>query len=323
MKHLNYLRRIIPAYILKKNSQLTFWHGTPEINENASPYELGEYYMRFVYKANYKGPFDEKGTPMLDYKGKIRKQYNPIAIAQYGLGNYNLYKKTKNYIYNEKFIQMANWLLNNIEKNKYGIFVWNHKFDWEYFQTLKAPWYSALAQGQGISLLMRAFIETKEDKYLLTANKAFEALIKEIKNGGTLFIDKNKNWWLEEYLVEPPSHVLNGFIWALWGVYDYFLVTKEKKAFNLYENCLKTLNENLYRYDIGYWSLYDLSNNRLRTIASHFYHNLHIVQLNIMYKLTGNNIFFEYSKKWDDYKGKKINIWKSICYKSLFKLLYY
>jgi len=123
--------------------------------------------------------------------------------------------------------------------------------------------------------------------------------------------------------VKPPSHVLNGFIWTLWGVYDYFFVTKEKKAFNLYENCLKTLNENLYRYDIGYWSLYDLSNNRLKTIASHFYHNLHIVQLNIMYKLTGNNIFFKYSKKWDNYNRKKINIWKSICHKSLFKLFYY
>jgi len=193
---LNYYKRIFSAYLIEKNSHLSFWHGEPEVNEKASLSELGEYYMPFLYKANYQGPFDEKGIPMLDYKGKIGKQYNPVAIAQYGLGNYNLYKKTKNYIYNEKFIKMANWLLNNIEKNKYGVFVWNHKFDWEYFQTLKAPWYSALAQGQGISLLTRAFIETKEDKYLLIANKAFEALIRERKNGGVLFIDKNKNWWL-------------------------------------------------------------------------------------------------------------------------------
>ena len=326
MPKFSYYKRIFSAYLSNKNSHLTFWHGQPRVNPNAlnhSEATIGEYYMVFDQKALYPGPFDEDGIPLLDYHGKIGKQYNPIAIAQYGLANYNLYKKTNKNIYNEKFIRAADWLLNNIEKNKHDVYVWNHKFDWEYFQTLKAPWYSALAQGQGISLLLRAFIETKNDEYLLTANKAFEALIKEIKDGGVLYIDKNGNRWLEEYLVEPPSHVLNGFIWALWGVYDYSLVTKEKKAFNLYENCLTTLNENLYRYDIGFWSLYDLSNNWLRTIASTFYHDLHIVQLNIMYKLTENKIFLEYSEKWDEYKRKKINIWKATCHKSIFKLLYY
>jgi heparosan-N-sulfate-glucuronate 5-epimerase len=326
MPKLSYYKRIFSAYLSNKNSHLTFWHGQPQANPGAltrSETILGEYYMVFDRKAHYPGPFDEDGIPLLNYHGKIGKQYNPIAIAQYGLGNYNLYKRTKDNIYNEKFIRAADWLLNNIEKNKHDVCVWNHKFEWEYFKTLKAPWYSALAQGQGISLLIRAFIETKKEKYLLIANEAFESLIKEIKDGGVLYIDKNGNWWLEEYLVEPPSHVLNGFIWSLWGVYDYFLVTKEKKASDLYENCLNTLNENLYRYDIGYWSLYDLSMNRLKTIASNFYHNLHIVQLNILHKLTGNKIFLEYSNKWDSYTRKKINVWKATCQKSLFKLFYY
>lgn len=326
MPKLSYYRRIFSAYLTKKNSQLTFWHGQTHINWSAFNFSetgISEYYMFFYQKANYIGPFDNGGIPLLNYHGKIGNQYNPIAIAQYGLGNYNLYKRTQNNIYYEKFAKAADWLINNIEKNKYGIYVWNHKFDWEYFKTLKAPWYSALAQGQGISLLVRAFIETKEDKYLSVAKKAFEALIKEIKEGGVLYVDRLGNRWLEEYLVEPPSHVLNGFIWALWGVYDYFLATKEQEAYNLYQNCLKTLNENLHRYDNGYWSLYDLSNNWLKTIASPFYHKLHVVQLNILYELTGYNIFIEYSKKWYDYQKKKINILKAISYKSVFKLLFY
>lgn len=321
---LPYYKRIFSAYLTGKNSQLTFWHENPQINSNAlTDTGIGEYYMLFYQKAHYPGPFNDDGIPLLNYHGKIGIQYNPIAVSQYGLGNFNLYKRTKNNTYKKKFIKAADWLINNIEKNKYGINIWNHKFDWEYFQTLNAPWYSALAQGQAISLLVRAFIETKNDNYFLVANKAFEALIKETNEGGVLHIDRYGNWWLEEYLVEPPSHVLNGFIWALWGVYDYFVVTKEQQASKLYQNCLKTLNENLHRYDTGYWSLYDLSNNRLRTIASPFYHSLHIVQLNILYKLTGHNIFLEYSKKWNEYKRKKINVLKAICYKSIFKLLYY
>lgn len=320
---LNYYRRIFSAYLTRATSQLTFWHGIPRVNENTSTKELGEYYMPFFHKADYQGHFDEHGIPLLDYKGKIGKQYNPIAIAQYGLGNYNLFKRNGNKERYDRFIKASDWLVDNLEQNKKGLWVWNHKFDWEYYQILKAPWYSALAQGQGISLLVRAFIEEKEDKYLAVSVKAFETLTKEIREGGVLFVDKDGNYWLEEYLVNPPSHVLNGFIWAIWGIYDYFLITREKKAFALYQNYLKTIRKNLHRYDTGFWSLYDLANNRLKTIASSFYHQLHIVQLDVLYKLTGDNIFLEYSKKWTEYKRKKINVLRATCYKSVFKLIYY
>ncbi len=37
-------------------------------------------------------PYDASGIPQLDYHGHIGLQYNPIAIAQFGLGNYNLWK---------------------------------------------------------------------------------------------------------------------------------------------------------------------------------------------------------------------------------------
>lgn len=67
-------------------SQLTFWHGEPQVNGNFTPDKLGEYYMLFILKADYNGYFDEKGIPMLDYRGAVGLQYNPIAIAQYGLG---------------------------------------------------------------------------------------------------------------------------------------------------------------------------------------------------------------------------------------------
>ncbi len=324
MSRLTYLRRLIPAYILGKNSQLTFWHEQPQVNYNSfNDGPIGEYYMTFFDKANYPGPFDDDGIPLLDYHGVIGRQYNPIAIAQYGLGNYSLYKRAGDNRNFEKFNKAADWLVDNIERNRHGAFVWNHKFDWEYFQTLKAPWYSALAQGQGISLLVRAYVETKQDKYLEAAEKAFEPLTREIKNGGVLFVDEEGNLWLEEYLVEPPSHVLNGFIWALWGVYDYYRLSGKEQARQLYQDCLETIKKNLHRYDNGFWSLYDLSENRLRTIASSFYHSLHIVQLEILHKLSDDDIFAQYVRKWDAYRSNRLNSNRALCYKVAFKLLYY
>src|SRR3989338_199003 len=89
---INYWRRIIPAYFGRGVSQLTFWHDDPRINERAFDGGLAEYYQDFSQKADYPGPYDSQGVPLLDYRGKIGRQYNPIAIAQYGLGNYNLYR---------------------------------------------------------------------------------------------------------------------------------------------------------------------------------------------------------------------------------------
>ena len=92
---LSYYQRIFSAYLTKKKSHLDFWHDTPEVNESKNHSAIGAYYMHFEKKAYYPGPFDENGIPILNYHGKIGKQYNPIAVAQYGLGNYNLYLETK------------------------------------------------------------------------------------------------------------------------------------------------------------------------------------------------------------------------------------
>ena len=51
--------------------------------------------MPFFEKADYVGPHDADGIPLLDYHGNIGLQYNPIAISQWGLGNFNLFLRSK------------------------------------------------------------------------------------------------------------------------------------------------------------------------------------------------------------------------------------
>lgn len=91
---LNYFRRIFKVYFNKKSSYLTFWHERPAVSENITPDKLGVYYMTFEDKADYAGPKDKNGVILFDYFFDIGRQYNPLAIAQYGLGHYNLYLKT-------------------------------------------------------------------------------------------------------------------------------------------------------------------------------------------------------------------------------------
>jgi heparosan-N-sulfate-glucuronate 5-epimerase len=319
----HYYRRVFRAYLGSGRSQLTFWHEVPEINSHATVSQLGEYYMLFREKADYTAHFDAVGIPMLDYHGSIGLQYNPIAIAQWGLANYNLYCQTGDATRWRKTLTAADWLTANLEQNSHGLWVWNHHFDWDYRETLKAPWYSGLAQGQGVSMLLRAHAHGRDVKYQRAADQAFVALTRPIAEGGVLFEDEEKNLWIEEYLVDPPTHILNGFVWALWGVFDYWLASANAAARRLFDRGVQTLLHNLAQFDTGYWSLYEQSGTGLKMIASPFYHQLHSVQLRVMSKLTGDDRFTAVAEHWDSYAQRRSNRTRALIEKSIFKLLHY
>jgi hypothetical protein len=279
--------------------------------------------MPFLQKADYPGPYDKDGIPLLDYQGRLGRQYNPIAIAQFGLGNFNAYSRYGEDERRGKFLAVADWLLANLETNSAGLHVWNHDFDWEYRSWLRAPWQSALAQAQGISVLVRAHEETSKAIYLEYARMAFQPFQREIQDGGIVQVDERGDTWLEEYIVSPPTHILNGFIWAMWGVYDYFLATGDTVAARIFDSSVRTLRNNLGRYDLGFWSLYEQSGTWLQMVASPFYHQLHIAQLRVMYFLTEETFFLHYADRWEGYRQSRSKRTRALCHKCAFKLCYY
>jgi len=216
--------------------------------------------------------------------------YYPVYIAEYALGNFERYKKTKDEKYKEIFFRQTDWLVSNMSDNG----VWEHNYTLPYYN-FKIPWVHGMAQGLAISVLLRAYKLTQKHVYLKTAKKAFCAFELDLKDGGVKFVDEKGNVWLEEYGISPPAHILNGFIFALFGVHDFYLVTKDKRAFRLWEEGLKTLETYLPMYDLGYWSLYNLIHQHPAPIM---YHKIHISQLNALYLLTGREIFLHYADKW-------------------------
>jgi hypothetical protein len=324
-KRIQYLRRIGAAYLTGANSQLTFWHEDPQLNEGAGWTELGQYYMPFEKKARYHAHLDERGIPQLNYHGTIGVQYNPIAIAQYGLGNYNLYRQSGDRECFSKFINVADWLVENLTPNKAGLPVWNHHFDWDYRTPLLAPWYSGLAQGQGISVLVRAHAETQNSAYLDAATQALRCFQETVDHGGVGYVDPEGNYWIEEYIVHPapPTHILNGFMWTVWGLWDYVLATGDPTVRGLFDKSIKTIAAKLPAFDTGYWSMYEQSGTRMRMLASPFYHALHIVQLRGLYRITGDPTFDEFARRWQGYRDKRLNRYRSLVHKSIFKVLYY
>lgn len=322
---IQYYKRIFKAYLFQKQTgNLNFWHTELKVNPAEQIGTLQNYYLDYTAKTDYPGPFDGNAVPMLNYFGDIGIQYNPDSIAQYALGYFEKYLNSGLEKYRQIFLKQADWYVNNIKERNKGIGVWEYDFDFEYFKTIKGPWYTSLAQAHGISVLVRAYNLTQKSIYLDTAKKAFLSFKYTTDiNGGVLYIDPHNDVWLEEAIVEPHTHILNGFIWTLWGVYDYWLATKEENAMRLFNQGIKTLEKNIHRYDNGFWSKYDLAPTKLPGITSHYYHRLHIAQLQVLYMLTDKEIFKKYSEKWQKYLENPVYRKLAFAQKALFKLFYY
>lgn len=206
----------------------------------------------------------------------------PVAIFQYALGCWDLYQLNSDTRYDRKFIACADWALETQEPNG----AWNNFF----FAYPKNP-YGAMAQGEAISVLVRAWSVTKEDKYLVAAKSAADFMLKSVEDGGTSRYTEN-GLVLLEYTHLPA--VLNGWVFSVFGLYDLCIVCNEEKYKDALDKTLRTLEKTMPKFDCGYWSNYDLDNH----IASPFYHHLHVAQMNALACITGNDLYKEYSSKW-------------------------
>lgn len=149
-----------------------------------------------------------------------------------------------------------------------------------------------MAQGEATSLLVRAFIHTGKNEYLDAAKKAIDFMLLPLKEGGTTKYEGD-DAFLMEYTFK--NVVMNGFIFSWWGLYDYVEATHDEGKYKqALDNTLKSFVKILPKFKCGYWSMYSLDG----LIASPFYHNLHIAQMQAMYQLTGEQIFDAYAKRW-------------------------
>lgn len=244
---------------------------------------------------------DSDGIPVLDHSDGS-KVHMPTMIFQYGLGAYDLWLIEKERIYIDKAILCASWAIEN--QNLDGS--WNN-FYYIYPQN---P-YSAMAQGEGISLLVRIYEETKDIKYLTCAKKAVEFMLKDIKFGGVADYE-NDELVLLEYTHLPV--VMNGWIFAAFGLYDYNLVTGNYRE--EFDRTIVSLEKSLPQYDCGYWSMYDSKGK----ISSPFYHNLHIAQMQALFDVTGKKIFYDYGEKFSNYQKNVLYANKAFIRKAFQKI---
>ncbi|MEA2030459.1 MAG: D-glucuronyl C5-epimerase family protein [candidate division Zixibacteria bacterium] len=262
------------------------------------------YYLNQSRRADYDGLFDDKGIPL--HQRSDRTDYHPVSICFYGLGHLELYRKYKNEKNLGKFLKVAQWLVT--QQTEDG--TWLSPFPMKKFN-LHGAHTSAMTQGLAISCLSRASLLEREDRFIEAAITALSPFHKGLKDRG-LTSQFNGYSFYEEYPAFPLRHVLNGFIYTLWGLYDLTRIHHHTDAEKLYQVGVETLRNCLHLFDTGYWSLYHVSDFSHSNPAAPHYHRLHIAQLRVMYELTGDNLFREYSERWEIYQQGHFNALRTL-----------
>lgn len=272
-------------------------------------YEVGRiagYYNDLTGKVSPNTLLDNQGVPLSLIAGGAKVHF-PIAIFQYALGCYDL--SIVNPVDCESILESfrgcADWALCSQRADG----------SWDAFGPIGSEKYtvSSMAQGEGCSMLLRASIAFKDDRYLEAALRVADFMLTDINIGG-VSSHEDGELFLEEYPQNPRRSVLNGWIFSLFGLYDASLV--DKRFSDPFSQSLSTLASHLSDYDTGYWSYYDLE----KRIASPAYHSLHVAQLKALTDLSGNESFMEMANTYEQYQRHSGNRLRAIAKKAVQKL---
>lgn len=270
--------------------------------------KIAGYYNDLTGKVNEKTLLDSNGIPVNLIEGN-RTVYFPISIFQYALGVWDLYMETQNEEYKTHFLVLCEWIVENQRKDG----------SWNCFGPIgyEKMTVSSMGQGEAISVLVRAYQLNSEKKWIKAAKEAIYFMIRPLEEGGTLRIS-GTDYCFEEYadLEGTKQGVLNGWIFSLYGVYDFLKLVNDEKIHEIYTKSVDTLKRQLENYDMSYWSYYDKTGR----IASPAYHELHVELLSVLSDITNEAFFEEIAKRWKQYQNSSFNKWRAIFKKALQKL---
>ncbi len=163
--------------------------------------------------------------------------------------------------------------------------------------------FHTMAQGQVLSVLGRAFKITGKEEYKTIGDSVCLYLIDNCSTNLQQFCNSHTDLEqfksciiYEEYVAPDNSFVLNGNLFALVGLHDWYETTNCKKYLDAFNKGCKSIELQLPYYDLYGSTSYDLI-HLLRdceiNYGTAYSHDYHIALLDALYKYTGND-FFKY-----------------------------
>ncbi len=190
--------------------------------------------------------------------GKLR--HDPLTVIQGSLAIHDQLLREARPDLDAVFRRQLEWLVHDgMLLLPDSLPVWPQYFRIDRYG-LHDRWISALTQGQAISILVRGAAYTGRHEYLDWAGRAARVLMDS--DLPIVWRGDDGAVFFEEYPCTPPSHVLNGCLFAWLGLWDYARATgdPEVRAF-----CLKAvadISATVPRYEVAGWTRYDVHQER-------------------------------------------------------------
>lgn len=226
---------------------------------------------------------------------------HPVALAQYGLSALAEHESTADPRWLRHAVRQAEQLI-SIRTVSGDAWWFAYGFPWTYDRTtLSAPWWSAMAQGQALSLFVRLAERTGDLRWETAARHSWLSFVQQ--SDGTapwssVVIDGHL--YFEEYAGDaPPLQVLNGQIFAMFGLYDYWRHTGDPEVAQYFDAGAATVLDMMPSIrKVGEVSYYCVRESFCQRPLwqNQKYHVIHSWQLDTLTSLTGDARFSEWAE---------------------------
>ncbi len=266
-----------------------------------------------------------RGYP-IDFRTKARAADEPpswqlpAAAIQWALGCYERWLTGEGESWLEAARSIADQLVARQQSGGRHDGGWLHQQPLAHTYRLPAPWLSALPQGEGASLLVRVYQETGEERFADAARRALRPMQRPVVDGGVCAL-LDGDAFPEEYPTDPPSYVLNGAIFALWGFHDVAIAFNDRSLGAQFERRVDALARSIQRWDTGRWSRYDLFPHPVPNVSSSAYHALHINQLRAMNILAPRPSLQSTAERFAEYAASRAHRTEAFARKVTFRLI--
>lgn len=237
------------------------------------------------------GPFDEAGVPQQRLQGVKGQRYVPSRVAAYAFAHWQALVLHGGGAHDRKFRIAADWFADQ----PHGRF--EHRFP---LIGMPDPWLSALAQGVGMSVLVRAYTRYGDHAYLERARLAMSWMSLLVAQGGVLDHLPDGSPFLEEYPASEHLHVLNGCLYALVGIDELLRVEPDDDMRGLFTSVVDGVAANLAAWEDSGWSLYQYYPQAAGDVPNWNtpdYQAVHIALLNHLGTHAGNQPFMRAAER--------------------------
>ena len=140
--------------------------------------------------------------------------------------------------------------------------IWHYEYPNSYNDVStqgRSHWSSAFGQAFALRAFNKAYQDTRSPAYKQYALRAANAFQIPLAQGGFMVPVAKDAWFYEEMPVTPVPFILNGHLVATVALLETYKLYKDPKVLMMAQKGLKAAKALLPRYDLGYWSRYDLN----------------------------------------------------------------